>query len=48
MIIAVKGGEVNKLSDIILEIMQKHATGIKFREKNAGTAIDSKMQNEVY
>lgn len=37
-----------KMSDIIYEIMQKHATGIRFRERNSGIEIDSKMKSEGF
>jgi hypothetical protein len=39
--------ETMRLSEIILEIMQRHAQGIRFKERNAGPAIDSRMQGEV-
>jgi hypothetical protein len=39
--------ETMRMSEIILEIMQRHATGIRFKERNAGTQIDAKMQAEV-
>jgi len=34
--------------EIVQEIMQKHAEGISFRERNAGPQIDDKMQDQVY
>ena len=40
--------KVNSLSEIIQEIMEKHAAGINFREWNAGTRIDSHMVDEGF
>nr|AOE43285.1 glycogen debranching enzyme/amylo-alpha-1,6-glucosidase [Synstelium polycarpum] len=36
------------IADILQEIMQSHATGIKFREPNAGREIDDKMKDEGF
>eukprot|EP01132_Coremiostelium_polycephalum_P009283 gene9283-11379_t len=36
------------LEEMIQEIMQAHATGIKFREPNAGTQIDDRMKDEGF
>ena len=36
------------LEDIIYEILSRHAKGIKFREANAGTQIDSQMKDEGF
>jgi len=35
------------MAEIVQEIMQKHAEGISFRERNAGHQIDEKMQDQV-
>jgi glycogen debranching enzyme len=37
-----------QLSTIVQEIMQLHAKGIDFRERNAGTAIDDKMKSDGF
>ncbi|KAK8874436.1 glycogen debranching enzyme [Apiospora arundinis] len=36
------------IEDIIQEAMQRHATGMKFREANAGPSIDSQMSDEGF
>ncbi|ORY60201.1 glycogen debranching enzyme [Pseudomassariella vexata] len=36
------------MEDIIQEAMQRHASGMKFREANAGPSIDSQMRNEGF
>ncbi|KAG0687543.1 hypothetical protein C6P40_002206 [Pichia californica] len=36
------------IEDIIYEILSRHAKGIKFREANAGTQIDSQMKDEGF
>jgi glycogen debranching enzyme len=36
------------MGDIVHEIMQKHAAGIRFREFNAGPSIDSRMQDQGF
>jgi glycogen debranching enzyme len=42
-------GEVIKTIEVIIqEIMQKHASGIEFREWNAGTRIDAHMRDEGF
>ncbi|KAJ9080711.1 bifunctional 4-alpha-glucanotransferase/amylo-alpha-1,6-glucosidase [Entomophthora muscae] len=38
----------NSLSEIIQEILQRHAQGIRFREWNAGPNLDSHMQEEGF
>eukprot|EP01117_Protostelium_nocturnum_P007177 TRINITY_DN2573_c0_g1_i1.p1 TRINITY_DN2573_c0_g1~~TRINITY_DN2573_c0_g1_i1.p1 ORF type:complete len:1537 (+),score=521.58 TRINITY_DN2573_c0_g1_i1:125-4735(+) len=38
----------NTLSQVIQEILQKHAQGISFREWNAGTRIDAHMRDEGF
>jgi len=35
------------MATVVQEIMQQHAKGIDFRERNAGVQIDDKMQDEV-
>ncbi|KJE96034.1 glycogen debranching enzyme [Capsaspora owczarzaki ATCC 30864] len=39
---------VMSLAEIVQEIMQAHATGIAFREWNAGPRIDDKMRDEGF
>lgn len=39
---------VKSMEDIVQDIMQKHATGIEFREWNAGTRIDAHMRDEGF
>lgn len=34
------------LHEVMQEALQKHATGLKFRERNAGQQIDSEMVDE--
>ncbi|KAK0391452.1 hypothetical protein NLU13_0953 [Sarocladium strictum] len=36
------------IEDIIQEALQRHATGMKFREANAGPQIDSQMKDEGF
>lgn len=36
------------IQDIIQEIMQRHASGMKFREANAGPGIDMQMRDEGF
>lgn len=43
----VQSRERSTVAEIVQEIMQKHVKGIAFRERDAGTKIDEKMQNEV-
>ena len=40
--------ESSTVAEIIQEILQRHATGIHFREHNAGSAIDNDMQDEGF
>ena len=37
-----------KLQDEMQEALQRHASGVEFREMNAGPAIDRCMQNEGF
>lgn len=37
-----------KLGDLIQEIMTRHAQGIEFREWDAGTQIDDRMQDQGF
>ena len=34
------------LQDVMQEALQKHATGVKYREINAGSKIDKHMQDQ--
>ncbi|XXG94514.1 hypothetical protein Hte_000771 [Hypoxylon texense] len=36
------------IQDIVQEAMQRHASGLKFREANAGPSIDSQMRDEGF
>lgn len=36
------------IQEVIQEAMQRHATGLKFREANAGPTIDSQMRDEGF
>lgn len=36
------------IQDVIQEALQRHATGLKFREANAGPSIDSQMRDEGF
>lgn len=36
------------LEDVIQEALQKHATGVSFRERNAGFGLDSQMKHEGF
>ena len=36
------------IEDVIQEALQRHATGLSFREANAGPAIDSQMKDEGF
>ncbi|KAI0854283.1 glycoside hydrolase family 13 protein [Daldinia vernicosa] len=36
------------IQDVIQEALQRHATGLKFREANAGPGIDSQMRDEGF
>ncbi|KAI1638437.1 glycogen debranching enzyme [Biscogniauxia mediterranea] len=36
------------IQDVIQEALQRHASGMKFREANAGPAIDSQMRDEGF
>jgi glycogen debranching enzyme len=40
--------EESTIEEIITEILSRHAKGIKFREANAGTQIDSQMKDEGF
>ena len=42
-------GEVDQtLEDVVLEALQTHFQGLKFRERNAGTRIDEHMRDEGF
>ena len=40
--------QVSSVEDIIQEALQRHATGMSFREANAGPAIDSQMKDQGF
>ncbi|CAK9302640.1 unnamed protein product [Gordionus sp. m RMFG-2023] len=42
------GKYVQPISDIIQEVLQKHAQGLAFRERNAGPNVDSNMSSEGF
>ena len=39
---------VMRIKDVVLEIIDKHASGIEFKEWDAGPAVDEKMQQEGF
>lgn len=44
----VKTSHHTSMAEIVQEIMQSHAKGIDFRERNAGPQIDDKMQDQGF
>lgn len=48
LVAAVKTTHSCVMYDLVQEIMQRHASGISFREHNAGPSIDDKMQDQGF
>lgn len=40
--------QISSVEDIVQEALQRHASGMSFREANAGPAIDSQMKDEGF